>query len=196
MNSTSLIWSSIHSLACISIFTLSPFPGHNVLLRPSLSLEQAAQTWLATLARVESSDLGKVYCPAAFLQDATTCWEAEPVLTLSWQSRGSWLGGGWVPPLYKLRLLSKHWPSSENFVLALYFSRSLSHVKPHRYFQEPSKPAATSYGSGMKTVYFRIGRSTGEVLKTDWLEENNKCHTYISITPIFPRKSGHAVHLG
>ena len=46
---------------------------------PSPSLEQAAQTWVVTLAsppRVESSNLGKVYCPAtsaAFLQDATTC---------------------------------------------------------------------------------------------------------------------------
>jgi hypothetical protein len=111
----------------------------------------------ASPPKVESSNLGKVYCLAtsvAFLQDTTICWDAELVLlTLSWQNSyadkamRSWRGGGWVPPLYKLGLISKYWSWSE-LVLARYFSFSLSHPKPQLSFQEPSNPwllAATAY---------------------------------------------------
>lgn len=91
---------------------------------------------------VESSDLGKVSCPAtsaAFLQDTTTCREAEPVLTLYWQSSDPAMVGDGPPPrpFHKLKLVSKHWPWSEIFVLACYFSHSLSHPKPHLSSQEP-----------------------------------------------------------
>jgi hypothetical protein len=60
--------------------TKLPIPSSLPLLcalTPALII--LAQTWFATVAsppRVESSDLGKVYCPAisaAFFQDATTC---------------------------------------------------------------------------------------------------------------------------
>jgi hypothetical protein len=95
---------------CVIHFSVVPFP-------------QAAQTLhgiVASPPKVESSDLDQFSCPAksaAFLEEATNYWEAQPVLlTLSWQSNEIlvWCVCVWGGGPYKLGLLSKHWPWSEN----------------------------------------------------------------------------------
>jgi hypothetical protein len=104
-------------------------------LRPILPLS-------ASPPMVESSDLGRsILC--GFLQDTTTCWEAEPVfLRWTWISN-SLVTERWDPgrqsneglvcwgiglPLYKLRFLSKLWTLIRKLRLgSLFLSHFLSY---------------------------------------------------------------------
>jgi hypothetical protein len=78
----------------------SDIPEEDILacaLPPVLS--RLAQTWFATVAspsRVESSDLGKVYCPATFAVSSKMPLPAES--RDPDKAARSWCGGGWVPP--------------------------------------------------------------------------------------------------
>jgi hypothetical protein len=92
------------------------------------ALSRLAQTWFSTVAsppKVESSDLGKVYCPATYAVSSKTPLPAERLNLFSWQSLTKWPQDpgiwGWVPPLYKLRLISKHWAFIRELCLGLLF---------------------------------------------------------------------------
>jgi hypothetical protein len=113
------------------------WPVDGPALCPPPALSRLAQTLFATVAsppRVESSDLVKSFvCHiCSFLQEAT-CWAAEfvvlrdpdKVISRSWHSRG-WS----LFPLLSSDSKVNIGPWSENFVLAPYFSRCLSHPTP------------------------------------------------------------------
>ena len=85
-------------------------------------LSRLAQTWFATVAsppKVESSDLGKVYCPATSAASCKKPLPAEQLSLFSWGDSGK-VGDGFHPLNSDLRI--KHMALIKNFILVWFVS--------------------------------------------------------------------------
>jgi hypothetical protein len=159
-------------LGCFQLHIILNKAAKNVVecaLPPTLY--SLAETWFATVAtspRVESFELGKVFClpylqlPArSYLLSSWACFPDR-----CWQSNHdhkilAW--HGWVLPLYKLRLISKHWALIRELCLG-----SLSLLLPF-----PSNPTFP-FRNPVTHGHWRL-----QVVLNKWSENGKKYWGYI-----------------